>query len=176
VVDPIHPSPGDFCIEDIAHALGNSCRFTGHVRSFYSVAEHSVRVSRLIYEHGPVAAMNGLLHDASEAYLSDIARPIKKFSDLGHAYEEVESRLQRAICAAFDTPWPLLDVVRWADNEVLRAEIRDLMPASSDPRLPEYTTKTSYRERIEPWSPEEASFRFEAEWSYLNQGKAEETT
>ena len=68
------PNPDDIRIEDIAHALSNQCRFAGHAREFYSVAEHSVHVSQLCL---PEHALWGLLHDASEAYLVDLPRPLK---------------------------------------------------------------------------------------------------
>ena len=71
---PLDPNPADIDIKDIAHALSNCCRFAGHIKSFYSVAQHSVIVSELCE---PENALAGLLHDASEAYLSDIARPVK---------------------------------------------------------------------------------------------------
>src|SRR4051812_6540197 len=72
---PLDPRPADVDIQDIAHALAFQCRFGGHVKEFYSVAEHSVRVS-LICAHED--AKWGLLHDATEAYLSDIVRPVKR--------------------------------------------------------------------------------------------------
>lgn len=62
------------CVDDIAHALSMKCRFTGHCREFYSIAEHSVRVSLLVR---PELRLAALLHDAAEAYLPDLARPIK---------------------------------------------------------------------------------------------------
>jgi hypothetical protein len=72
---PLDPRVEDVHLEDIAHALSNVCRYTGHVREFYSVAEHSVHVS---WSCEPEDALWGLLHDASEAYLADMARPVKQ--------------------------------------------------------------------------------------------------
>src|SRR5271156_4912831 len=69
---PFNPKPQDIDIRDIAHALSNICRFTGHTKRFYSVAEHSRNVAKLVPAHMKLQA---LLHDASEAYLCDIARP-----------------------------------------------------------------------------------------------------
>lgn len=125
-VNPLDPDPDTILIEDIAHALSNSCRFTGHVSSFYSVAQHSVLVARsLPKEH----ALWGLLHDASEAYLSDLARPIKQFEGLGATYRRVEKRLMQVIAKKFGLPWPEPKVVKEMDNAVLAAEIHFLMPA-----------------------------------------------
>src|SRR3972149_10211945 len=97
---PLDPRPEDVVVEDIAHALGNLCRFTGHTSRFYSVAEHSVHVS------DSASAPNklwGLFHDASEAYLGDLARPTKQAqAGFGLAYRRVERRLMRAICDRFE--------------------------------------------------------------------------
>src|ERR1035441_1601867 len=87
---PLIPNPADIRIEDIAHALSNQCRFGGHTREFYSVAEHSVRVSQLCT---PENALWGLLHDASEAYLSDVTAPITELPQL-EAYRAAERSLQ----------------------------------------------------------------------------------
>ena len=88
---PLSPRLEDIDIRDIAHALSNLCRFTGHTPVFYSVAEHSVLVSKLVE---PEYALGALLHDASEAYLNDIAGPIKPFFP---EYVKAEKKLQDLI-------------------------------------------------------------------------------
>lgn len=118
---PLDPKPEQIRIEDIAHALSNMCRFAGHTRRFYSVAEHSVRVARCV---PPADALAGLLHDATEAYLVDVPRPIK-----GHlaGYRAIEARLNAVIMARFGLPAELPASVHHADNVVLATEARDLM-------------------------------------------------
>lgn len=117
---PLDPQPEDICIEDIAHALSNICRFTGHVREFYSVAQHSVLCSLIVH---PRYALAALLHDASEAYLCDIARPVKQ-ALLGYA--AAEEHLQRVIFEVFDVDCEM-GGVKVADEQLLITERRDLM-------------------------------------------------
>jgi hypothetical protein len=125
IFNPLDPSPDDIAIEDIAHALGNICRFTGHVREFYSVAQHSYLASQIVpAEH----ALTALLHDASEAYLSDVSRPIKTQPEFGNTYKRYEERLERAIADRFGLQWPWPSEVKRADEALLRTEQRDLMP------------------------------------------------
>lgn len=125
---PLRPRSEDVRIEDIAHALANLCRYTGHVRSFYSVAHHSVLVSRVVPRE---VALWGLLHDASEAYLHDLPRPIKHLPELA-AYRAAEAAVMRAVCERFGLPADEPEEVRVADRRMLRTEQRDLMP----PELP----------------------------------------
>lgn len=132
IISPLSPDPADVFIEDIAHALANQCRFTGHTKYFYSVAQHSVLVSELVPDR---YRLWGLLHDATETYLSDIARPIKRFnSDFGNLYTSVEDGLMEAIIARFglEKVLPMPDAVKEADNILLANEIRQLMPPAPE--------------------------------------------
>jgi uncharacterized protein len=94
---PFDPQPDEIDIGDIAHALSHQCRFTGHTRVFYSIAEHSLNVAAILPDELKLA---GLLHDASEAYLSDISRPIKQTLP---DYRELEYRIEAAIASKFGT-------------------------------------------------------------------------
>lgn len=148
VFTPLAPVVDDIAIEDIAHALSQNCRFTGHTREFYSVAQHSVLVSEIVPGE---LALTGLLHDASEAYLSDIARPIKQQQEFGAAYREVESRLEDAIARRFDLVYPYPQAIKDADMILLRSEQRDLMPDLLRHDDGEYLDDTIY-----PWTPDQA--------------------
>lgn len=110
-------------IHEIAHALSNLCRFTGHCREFYSVAQHSVLVSHIV---PPAHALAGLLHDAAEAYVGDMASPLKM---LMPQYKDVERALDAIVSRAFRLPYPMPECVKEADLIALATEQRDLMPA-----------------------------------------------
>jgi len=146
------PNPDDIELKDIAHALANQCRFTGHVKEFYSVAEHSVLVSQYCLSSD---AKWGLLHDASEAYLSDIARPIKKHPDFGPFYLEAEQRVMNAICEKFEMELEMPASVKEADDMLLRMEARDLMPET----FPVYPGETASNPII-CWNPRQAYGEF----------------
>ena len=127
---PLAPSDDMISIRDIAHALSHVCRFTGHTSRFYSVGEHSVRVSRYLLASGCMPdtriALFGLLHDASEAYLADVSAPLKALPEF-EAYRKIEKNLQGAIYRRFgldgDEPAELRD----ADLVLLATEKRELL-------------------------------------------------
>lgn len=121
----LDPDPADVRIADIAHALSQLCRFTGHTRHFYSVAEHCVHVSEIVErEHG----LWGLLHNAPEAYIGDVSRPLKHAPGM-EGYGEIELEVEAAVCAAFnvDVRAETQQAVKEADLMMLCVEARDLM-------------------------------------------------
>src|SRR5919204_3331113 len=98
-VNPFEPDPDQLDPGDIARALANQCRFGGHCRVFYSVAQHSVIVSGVVEERGgdTEAVLAGLMHDAAEAYLGDMPHPLKHRSTLGEAFRAAEDHLADTI-------------------------------------------------------------------------------
>lgn len=163
--DPLHPDPDLIDVRDIAHSLGNQCRFTGHVREFYSVAEHSVRCADYVMDElngDDELAFIALMHDASEAYLSDIARPVKHAAYFGDAYRDIEDGLQRAISEKYGVQYPFPDIIHKVDNALLLAEQRDLMP---DKR--HIDSLLRYDMEIVPWVPKMASAQFLSLYTYL---------
>jgi uncharacterized protein len=124
---PLSRKPQPICIEDIARALSNQCRFFGHVKDFYSVAQHSVHVAAWVAHHGGTRAEQiwALLHDASEAYLGDLVTPLKA-SAYGRAYLKAEKRIQRQICRALGLPTKMPEIVKRGDAVLLATEVRSL--------------------------------------------------
>lgn len=124
----LHVYPFDFRpemidLEDIVHALSNLCRFTGHSRRFYSVAEHSVLISQALFEKtdSPIIALQGLLHDAEEAYLNDLSAPVKHM-DCMVQYRAAGAEIERVILEYFGLPRVLDPTVKAADLGMLRTE------------------------------------------------------
>lgn len=147
-VHPLDPRPEEFCIEDVAHALSMKCRWTGHTRAFYSVAEHSIRVSWFLRDlgFGSQEQLAGLLHDAGEAFLPDVASPIKdrmlvarddhQRPGLPLTFRQHEDALVRAICAGIGVPdlpqFMHAECVMHADLVLLATEARDLMHGTTE--------------------------------------------
>lgn len=157
-VSPVDLKHDDVAIEDIAHALSNQCRFSGHVRRFYSVAEHSLHVAELCVS--TPFELWALLHDASEAYLVDLPRPLKYHGQFGEAYRAIEADVQRTILQAFGIrmlamPKP----VHRADIVMLATERRDLMPQVGEWALLEGVEPTRLRV-VSPMQPAEAERAF----------------
>lgn len=116
----MNPEPEMFEIEDIAHALSQNCRWTGHCKEFFSVAEHSIWVSRLVPAEMKLAA---LMHDASEAYLTDVAAPIKPYLT---SYYDIEAKIMKALSIKFGFQYPLPSEVKRADTILLSEEAYQL--------------------------------------------------
>lgn len=132
----LEPRAEDVDINDIAHALANQCRFGGHTSEFMSVAQHSLLVLSVV---GNLTApddldlhLAALLHDAAEAYLVDVPRPVKEDRSM-EGYRFAEERVWRAITHAFDVPAELIDhpALRTADDMVLVLEALTLLPKDS---------------------------------------------
>ena len=121
------PSPEQILIEDISWSLAMKCRFNGQCRAFYSIAEHCIRVSWLLPAELQLA---GLLHDANEAYLPDIPRPVK---ELIPQYKQLEDLMDNAINEKYGVKLTNCDhtIIKIADNVMLATEARDFMGDTS---------------------------------------------
>lgn len=129
-VDPIDPDPDSLKLEDMANALSRVCRFTGHANRHYSVAEHSLLVADYL-EHagyGDEVIYTGLMHDTTEAYIPDLAAPLKH-SDWGAPFIEAEDRLMSVIAERFKVIYPFPEEVGYADLVLVWCEGSVLLPS-----------------------------------------------
>lgn len=151
---PFDPRVEDIDIVGIAHALAMTCRYGGHCKQFYSVAQHSVLVASKAAPHN---ALRALMHDAPEAYTGDLIRPIKKHPEMV-VFEWVEENVEKVICAKFDLPFRLVNAeIKKLDNRILLDEREQVMTVSPHDWavLGEPLGVT-----IDPWTPELAREKF----------------
>lgn len=153
-----------FDIDEIADALSKLCRFTGHTSKFYSVAEHSVRVARSVPLAHRVAA---LLHDAPEAYLGDVASPLRSvLPDYNAVYSHVERWMQDCAAYAFSVRDVNFShpVVKKADRDMFEIEAPYLLPRAN------WAIETPFKDCPRVgwfWTPEEARREFLATFAAL---------
>ncbi len=169
----LEPSLEDIDIIDIAHALAMQCRWTGHCKYHYSVAQHSVYCSFL----GPdKEAFDRLMHDTSEAYIADLSRPLKHYTEVGVVYRKREAIIQKAIAERFGFSVVEPASVKIADNLMLYAEKKQIMGYTFDEsKDADDIVRTSAEEeapiRIERWSPEMAETMFLRRFEELYTGR-----
>lgn len=161
----LDPQPDELDIEDIAWALAQQCRFNGHCSQFYSVAEHSVAVSRILPKHLRLA---GLMHDASEAYLSDIPSPVKQFLP---DYFKIEQTVMDAIIRKFNLVGMNNPPIKHADLQQLRTEAFYLLPSRGDNWAMWDEWKPDVKHGFKPvgYDPDTACKRFMETFEYLTE-------
>ena len=159
-VNPLDASPEDIDPSDIARALANLCRFGGHSKAFYSVAQHSAIVCDLLEQRGdptPDELMAALLHDAAEAYIGDLPHPLKHRSELGAAFRVAEKRLEAVIAERFALPEAAARI-KPLDRALLATERRTFSEVTW--HWPELDGAEELDLEIEPWSPDRAQAEF----------------
>jgi hypothetical protein len=158
-LDPLAPDPSCIDIGDIAQALANQCRFGGHSRRFYSVAQHSTIVSDVCAERGASAAeaLVALMHDGGEAYLVDLPHPLKHRTELGPPYRRAEKLLEEAIEARFGLG-PAPAGMKAIDRSLLATERATF--ASTLDSWPELEGFEPLPIEIDPWDPVRARQEF----------------
>lgn len=150
---PLDPRPEDINPEDIAHALSLLCRYGGHIDRFYSVAEHCVLMSKAVSREN---ALHALLHDATEAYVVDVPRPLKRYLP---EYQRIEDDVWSAISQRFNVSKRVPTEVHDADVSILINETRVLMPnAERWPLLDDYMPLPATV--VMGWSPALAKVRY----------------
>ena len=165
-VNPFDPDPAQLDAGDIARALANQCRFGGHSRVFYSVAQHSVIVSQLVEERGGDVedVFAALMHDASEAYLGDMPHPLKHRSPLGAAFKQAEEHLEQAIRARFAIK-PDVPEIKKADRALLATERRAF--SAETWHWPELEGVEPLDFELTAWSPDKAADAFAKRYAEL---------
>ena len=152
---PLNPTLSSIDIHDIAAALSKQCRYAGHCRKFYSVAEHCVLMARVATPEHKLAA---LMHDASEAYLVDIPSPIKP---LLIGYKEMESDVMAAIAIKYGFSWPLPPEVKEIDHRILADERSQNMLPMADADAAEWGSELPpLGIALEYWNPEQGHKEF----------------
>jgi len=145
-IDFFNMVPDDICIEDIAHALARKCRWNGWTKDFYSIAEHSIHVAAFVPEELKLTA---LLHDASEAYLFDIPRPVKmRFPQL----LVLEDSLTLIIAEKFKLPFPTDRKIADADDYVLEHEFNFVFRTDKLQAMPPDKAEIKFIERFNDYS------------------------
>lgn len=163
-VFPLAMTPDQVDLFDIAHSLSLTCRYNGHSAFFYSVAEHSVHVARLA---SPANALWGLLHDAAEAYLPDVASPIKPSIP---GFAEMEEQVMRAVAGHFGLSWPQPSEVKAIDTAMLLTEAKALLPSQGKSwKWTAYVQSAPVD--LQLWSPADAKDRFLETYAALRAGE-----
>ncbi len=165
---PLEPARTVFDIKDVAHALSNLCRFGGHVKKFYSVAQHSILVADIVKAQGgdADAELWALMHDSTEAYMVDMPTPIKAVIK---GYSDMEHRLMSYLINGFALPnhkdmGQLPDVVKFADAVALVTEARQLMHGGLKDWDLKFKTLKPHATTIYPVSPARAEKAFLARY------------
>jgi uncharacterized protein len=170
-VNPFDPDPSQLDAGDIARALANQCRFGGHCRVFYSVAQHSVIVSELVEQRGGDVedAFAALMHDATEAYLGDMPHPLKHRSPLGAAFREAEGDLERALRERFGIK-PDVPDIKPLDRALLATERRAF--SAETWHWPELEGVEPLQLELTAWTPDEAAQAFSRRYAELTARRA----
>jgi uncharacterized protein len=165
-VNPFDPDPAQLDAGDIARALANQCRFGGHSRVFYSVAQHCVIVSRVVEERGGDVedVFAALMHDAGEAYLGDMPHPLKHRSALGAAFRDAEAQLEEAIRDRFKIKANVPEVKR-VDRSLLATERRAFSAEAW--HWPELEDVEPLDLELTAWSPDKAADEFAKRYAEL---------
>ncbi len=167
-VDLMDPKPETISPGDIAGSLALQCRWGGHTKSFFSVAQHCVHVAEVVvllaqtegYPDELVSKLRiaAVLHDAHEAYTGDISTPVKRV--LGPAVADLERRLDSAIAERFGIDPDMMrhEIVKEADRILLVTEYRDLMPQHAN--IAWLPSDRCLMRRLERWDYERARMEF----------------
>jgi hypothetical protein len=165
---PLNPSIDALSVIDIAHALSNQCRYTGHVRWFYPVAQHCCLLAKWVADHGgdALTCLQVLMHDAPEAYLVDIARPVKQYMPEYRVWDHKINDVIREWMGWKNLPIP--DIVDDLDSRIIVDERAQLMDPAQRNDWGHKLAPVGIR--IEPWSPVQAEKNFLMQYAAYSKG------
>lgn len=161
------PEKSDVTLDDLASALSNICRFSGHLPCFYSVAQHLVNTSRIV----PIKlAFDALMHDTAEAFTNDLPTPLKWSLPV---FKDLEVRIESAMAKRFGFNYPYDSAVKLADTQMLLLEKKYVK--LDDRYWPnfdgiEYEHLASFVD-LKPWQPVRAKREFLERYEELTSGK-----
>lgn len=161
------PTPDMFSIIDVAHALALQCRYNGHTKTHYSVAEHCVLMSDWLRDrgHDKLTCLTALLHDVAETYIGDLPRPVKEKVP---AFKEIEKTIEAAAAEKFRFAYPFPKIVKELDARILKDEREQAMPKSDN----EWGTDSleSMGIRVRNWDHRTAESMFLGRYVALTRG------
>jgi uncharacterized protein len=161
------PEESDVTLDDLASALSNICRFSGHLPCFYSVAQHLVNTSRLVAEE---FAFDALMHDTAEAFTNDLPTPLKWAFPI---FKELECKIEAAMAKKFGFNYPYDPTVKTADTQMLILE--KLYVKKDDRDWPHYrgieVNHLIDKVDLKPWQPIRAKREFLERFYELTDGK-----
>jgi len=145
----------EIILDDISHALSFQCRYTGHVNQFYSVAEHSIHCCHMALEkYGLKTARTALMHDATEAYVGDVSKPLKM---LLPQFNAIENHIWHSIAERFDLYHEIPKIVKEIDLIMLLNEKDQIFNTKLDWELPH---KQFEEVKLYYYNPEDAKLKF----------------
>lgn len=165
-MDYDNPGESDVTLDDLASALSNICRFSGHLPCFYSVAQHLVNTSRLV---SPEYAYDALMHDTAEAFTNDLPTPLKWSLPI---FKELEVKIESAMSERFEFNYPYPSEVKAADTTMLLLEkkyvkLDDREWPNYAPLDPEFESLVLPKVDLKPWQPVRAKREFLERYAQL---------
>lgn len=166
------PEESEVTIDDIATALSNVCRFSGHLPRFYSVGQHLVNTSRIV---APEFAFTALMHDTAEAFTNDLPTPLKWALPI---FKELEVKIESAMGDRFGFQYPYPDEVKLADTQMLLLEKNYV---KEDTNVWEYYRDVEYDHLLplvdlESWQPRRAKREFLERYEELRNANTRQST
>jgi hypothetical protein len=169
---PLALKHADVNVMDIAMSLGKQCRYNGHVDKFYTVAEHSVQISKALERDGfdHMTQFVGLHHDDSECWMGDQIKPLKNaLEQLGVSLKPFELAIEKTVSERFGMPWPWPEIIHEYDRKIVRDEKEQLKAGGGDDWIGFNIPEKGIGVYLPCWTWEQATKEFLARHSELTE-------